>query len=1494
MEEEEEVCRVCRSGEEPGNALYHPCKCSGSIRYVHQDCLMTWLQSSKRKYCELCGHPFQFTKVYDPHMPSSLPPHVLFVRVLKELFSASLIVLRTIAVSVTWLGLVPWCTIWVVRLHFFVGHGLARSLAGESFSLNATVANSESTSPEANLPSLHPLNAILLLHPTTAALLAKPTWFDLLSDIFEGQIITASIVVLFLVAFLMKEWVVQIAEQPFDEAAQQNPPGALRDQEVMREIARAAAQREIQQRLRDHQQQPARANIMADNPAAEVLAEADAADPTGTQHEELQERPDGQSMEEEDDQKSQDSEESEWDWEGRPTPEQLRALRMRYLDPIKLAAAAAADAQEVPVRAEPSTSINSDAMLDLGFSQDGTSEPSQSSSVLQHPSPPTAAPSSFSHHPSAAELPLPPSVPSTPPHMPTEHPEEPEGDSPIFSLSSIHTFSNPNHAPSSPPLDVEESSFANPTALVEPSTQNSHASEIDEGKKRSQDSFIWDGAKWPSEPQDGEEQHGESSAHIPSHQDEGHNENSSEDNNKIQDPVEKEHTEEEWVDETDEEQEAVGAREEQEEEVEIRLDVHRVADLIRQQRQAGNDDMEDIAQRVGLRMQGQPGLVRRVRANDLREGDEEEEEEEEEEVNDRLLDEDLEGLMEAVGLRGPFMTLIQNSALIIILLSFFIHVAIFIPFTTGRTFLLLDFLSVFRSLLYPIRLVRIITDPAVKPIIAVGSKHVSPIFSRVFSPIIRTFSASRSTRQSSTLVLQSSSLSAKLSSLSLLKSLDSALESFLASPSSSEEVLPMSRRKIVELSRPYIKSCLLFFRQLGSSTRAIYITSRTFISTLPQRKSLGFAALAGEDKVGDRVLATAVGYGCIILGLIFFLKSQSTRTGWRKWFKDGLLQNIVVIKLAFFMAIELVIFPLGCGILLDLCLLPLFSSDAFSLRLDFMISAPFIGTFLHWVGGTLFMFGFASMLSYCRQKVRKGVFYFIRDPSDPAFQPVREIISRSTSSQLVKLGISAMMYGFIITSSVGVVLGVIRLIARGVLPLIWIPTQPLSQIPVDLLFMLICLPTWTRKIAPQRRITASLFAWWTFSIKALRLQSYFFGPPLTTIGADVDDQIDTRERRWLDSIALRMGGEDFQKGAGGLARVPHSDQLSIIPRMRMLVLLNEFHAPIDQTEMELLIAQNKKAVSVGRRPDQDFCVCYLPPRLRNRIILLTFSFWLSLVALAAFGLALPIFIGRFIFSLFGFPLVHDGYSLILGALPSYSIFLTLDWSVRLVLAKQSPMRTLARGLTDVKTTLQRKVYWIALLSYIYVIGAVGSIVPLAVGLVIELYCIMPLKVSSAEPPIIRIPEVWAMGVLWIYLAYRLQNYIPARYRERTIRPLETFLSMSAKEATIKLILPTLIGLFVLTVVPFVLALCLAPFLQNPTVLFRGIYLEVLAVVTLFATMGDVRQLINRWVNMLREQEYLVGVRLSNVDDKPDKKVVAKKPATGAVDGNVVAEGTGAE
>uniref|UniRef100_A0A8B9GGW6 RING-type E3 ubiquitin transferase n=1 Tax=Amazona collaria TaxID=241587 RepID=A0A8B9GGW6_9PSIT len=53
--------QVCRSEGTPEKPLYHPCVCTGSIKFIHQECLVQWLKHSRKEYCELCKHRFAFT-----------------------------------------------------------------------------------------------------------------------------------------------------------------------------------------------------------------------------------------------------------------------------------------------------------------------------------------------------------------------------------------------------------------------------------------------------------------------------------------------------------------------------------------------------------------------------------------------------------------------------------------------------------------------------------------------------------------------------------------------------------------------------------------------------------------------------------------------------------------------------------------------------------------------------------------------------------------------------------------------------------------------------------------------------------------------------------------------------------------------------------------------------------------------------------------------------------------------------------------------------------------------------------------------------------------------------------------------------------------------------------------------------------------------------------------------------------------------------------------
>ncbi|KAM9720243.1 E3 ubiquitin-protein ligase MARCHF6-like [Menidia menidia] len=105
--EEGDICRVCRSEGTQDKPLYHPCVCTGSIKFIHQECLLQWLKHSRKEYCELCKHRFAFTPIYSPDMPSRLPVQDIFAGLVTSIGTAIRYWFHYTLVAFAWLGVVP-------------------------------------------------------------------------------------------------------------------------------------------------------------------------------------------------------------------------------------------------------------------------------------------------------------------------------------------------------------------------------------------------------------------------------------------------------------------------------------------------------------------------------------------------------------------------------------------------------------------------------------------------------------------------------------------------------------------------------------------------------------------------------------------------------------------------------------------------------------------------------------------------------------------------------------------------------------------------------------------------------------------------------------------------------------------------------------------------------------------------------------------------------------------------------------------------------------------------------------------------------------------------------------------------------------------------------------------------------------------------------------------------------------------------------------------
>ncbi|OVA15638.1 zinc finger protein [Macleaya cordata] len=127
-EDEEDVCRICRNPGDSENPLRYPCACSGSIKFVHQDCLLQWLNHSNARQCEVCKHPFSFSPVYAENAPTRLPFAEFVVGITMKACHVLQFFARLAFVLSVWLLIIPFITFWIWRLAFVRSLGEAQGL----------------------------------------------------------------------------------------------------------------------------------------------------------------------------------------------------------------------------------------------------------------------------------------------------------------------------------------------------------------------------------------------------------------------------------------------------------------------------------------------------------------------------------------------------------------------------------------------------------------------------------------------------------------------------------------------------------------------------------------------------------------------------------------------------------------------------------------------------------------------------------------------------------------------------------------------------------------------------------------------------------------------------------------------------------------------------------------------------------------------------------------------------------------------------------------------------------------------------------------------------------------------------------------------------------------------------------------------------------------------------------------------------------------------
>ena len=1681
--EEADTCRICRgegSNEEP---LFYPCKCSGSIKFVHQGCLMEWLSHSQKKHCELCKTAFRFTKLYHPQMPKTVPLPIFLRQVVLNIFNSVITWARWQLVAFVWLGWVPWCMRTVWRGLFWIGDGawinwkvieqqstsrrlneltthqpssvaagtlissklkdfglasrlfqkLPTALRPISQTLNFTaeptmVKGVRYIIQNLNLPYLYdPLVVESLNQNHTSKLISADRSPSLLSDftfltsltrwntlnnvvidILEGQLITFSICVAFILIFLIREWVVQQAPginmgAAIDAAAvaQPQPPPVPQLQRLARQHAEQElgdVMRNAEARMRDTERnlddrpRDAETPDSAANDQSEQLPESH----TDSAHDERRqgtENPtDAEDSDSDDDVKTTELIETshkridialdkmaaaqkkrgnkEPGRRTRSSPE-VAALteywRRAEGNPEKVIALIRSDDRANELEwiihhmtwrqqnrsGNSSDGVNANELNETAAVEqvsDGSNDGWQviSDDTERLSSPEDGLTSSNALVDSDIELFAKSSAPDV-----AQYPEEKRHDS-VANYQDRSAVSGPSRTPGKGKEKEKIESFEVSKHI--PSSDGS------QGSESPSDSL----AVWPPSPpltpkpqidlDSTQPALTDNGAPGPSHTSPSTivtptESSSSPPNGSVVRPPAAQHPRQGNINERISEW--------------LWGEVGQVAAPIEEQ--PGHDEriVENIANEAPFIpvANGQPLLENGN--NQANEGQDPEvvraaveagiNPNEAEVVEDG---EDLEGILELLGIQGPIAGLIQNGIFSAILISVTVFLGIWVPYIAGK--MVLVFLANPVSLLIklPLRWASSLADFVIDSFIFIvafifywvdnfAQLIVWPLGwavpwlrqkqdSRIVAMFSLRFAQSALQRLEKMFIATGDTLSDSdipVFSIIAHESLHN-IEHRAANLTAAamDRILTCFRTLSSEDFKPlaalgYICSSLM--SNIEANVSNVPLKLRASIASLTSLKSFGPLSLSltiphrtspldyglADWSTRDRVSAIILGYMAFSLAGFIYLKARTafrdTRVNDRP---EGTIINILfqaggIMKVILIISIEMIVFPLYCGLLLDVALLPLFENRSLVSRMEFTFRSPATSLFVHWFIGTCYMFHFALFVSMCRKIMRSGVLYFIRDPDDPTFHPVRDVLERNVTTQLRKIAFSAMVYGALVVICLGGVVWGLSYTIPNVFPIHWSSNEPVLEFPVDLLFYNFLMPVAIKFFRPSSGLNRMYGWWFRKCARMLRLTEFMFGD------RKEDEEGHRSYMSWVRFWRRRYESSQLEKEVPGesssgkalqqhsdfvpdgmYVRAPASDQVRIPKGARTFVRVTSNNARIDglPDSNHGLHGKNNKG----------FTKLYIPPYFRFRIGIFIILIWVFAATTGVGITIIPLIWGRFLFSTLApsHLRMNDIYAFAIGIYTlGGPVYIGLRYKTTVLQSYQNIRQQFRSRLSSCcSKVLARAVR----LTYLY--GSLILLMPSLFALLMELYLVIPLhtyfstlpsqnlSATSPSPSPTNLParhtvhfiQDWTLGVLYVKSAIRLilwyRDSRPARaLRAIVAGPQYGWLNPDVRLATRAFIFPVTVLSSALLAIPLGLgwfANRLLSFASSVSggegtkwtedqvfqaCVYRYAYPGVLGLCFGYVAAKRLAKGVSRWRDRVRDEVYLIGERLHN-------------------------------
>jgi E3 ubiquitin-protein ligase MARCH6 len=1606
--EDGDYCRICRGEATDELPLFYPCKCSGSIKFVHQDCLMEWLSHSQKKHCELCKTPFRFTKLYDHRMPQTLPLPLFIRQICLHAVRNTLRWIRYLLVGLVWLGWLPWSIRQVWRGLFWLADGSwgdMMKLDGNQSSPLQDLRNSTGNTDVTAVLGINATNELARALPQMVApisgflgytssdfllikivrflypnlfnwsagliqtgssnataffrvsdrepsflsdvqylrtLTSYPTINHSIIDVFEGQLICLLIVTAFILIFLIREWVINQqpvvplpADNQVDEARPGVEDGALRGH--VRRRRRRAADEGREQRVRRIAMPRARRRFAPLDPETELGNVETPETPGNGRTDDVE----GSGM---------TSASSGFRVENQPIENQEGSSKigrpaMRARNSHEDVASIRRTIEEgIPSRSSPEwpgletfkelwNRADHDPAMVLGIIREENREGelgwivAQMERLQRHPQPWLEIPASViaegtqkSDYAHADDIIYEIGPFTPPPDLPLRLPSPGNGlprlegeesmpprrriernlseswnmldsaETPAEPLSNLTTAphfpdadagSPTGSLPGLPPTSL--SGFPVASITAEPSNEN--AEELDEAPNiavvlgnpgtipqegRNLDhllptidalaDWLWQTDQNPPQP---DERFDQVNAHLV--------EDADHDAPFIPIPL-----------------------------VEIGSDIE--------------DEVEEEQNAEVVAAAAAAGI-------DLNNA---------EAVEDA---EDLDGILELIGMQGPLTGMVQNVIFSEFLISLTLAMSVWLPYIWGKIVLLLlanpfgvfvkaplyllslvantsvdvslfvsgicvyvlkfglDFLIYLVSLVHPVSRSWINTSAMGKMSLSLASGSGSRLERAIFQtfgglrPDLPTFSV----LSHQALHVFQRQLVAEVQTLGQF-----LVYVFYGAPLRLNECI----RGGVGVNKFTIYDTLQFimtsYRQTVSDLGRLYQGLYNFrslklgIEGPLDTGSLDYSLARWSTK--DRVIAILIGYTFFAFAGYLYIKISRLVLGLKPGDKvegivaDSLKQAGGVMKVILIISIEMIVFPLYCGFLLDVALMPLFEGVGFHSRLAFVMKAPITAVFVHWFVGTCYMFHFALFVAMCRKIMRRGVLYFIRDPDDPTFHPVRDVLERPIAIQLSKIAFSGLVYGGLVILCLG---GIVWMVSRleGIFPIHWTSNEPILEFPIDFLFYSFLIPILIRSVEPSKKLNAMYEWWFRKCARWLRLSNFLFNEQ------HEDEQGQHVRGSWSAIFQRKQvvdkaaNGEDRQLETsfirdGTFVRAPGSDSVRIPKGGRVFLEVDDGNNGSD--------GQNDGQNDEGELPhgnrNDSFVKVYIPPMFRARIAAFVGLVWVfAAVSGIAFTIA-PLSLGRKCILLItqGNRPPNDLYAFSVGLYLCGSGAYAFTYYE---ICREWALKKIDHYFNDTKHALPR--LWS---SFVYFGGLAymgitfGFILPFLFSTLVELYFVAPLHTYltstytprapaynySALPPTIHVIQTWTLGLVYLRVVVRLVTNQPDP-QTRAATAIQSILRQGFWRPDIRLatrafVLPSLVVTSMLLVAPLGLGWTINVMLGQSELqakVYRYAYPGILGVALALYCALLLKRQVGVWRTRIRDEVYLIGERLHN-------------------------------